>query len=132
MLANEQELVPKRWNRILPFGDYIVDRWAKTKALGFVGASSIYDSALVLGGVEIGIDTWIGPFTVLDGTGGGLVVGDYCSISAGVRIYTHDTVEWATSGGEATPATAPVGSGTAAISAQTSSSAEASTSEMAM
>jgi acetyltransferase-like isoleucine patch superfamily enzyme len=30
---------------------------------------------------------------------GGLVIGDYCSISAGVQIYTHDTVRWALSGG---------------------------------
>jgi acetyltransferase-like isoleucine patch superfamily enzyme len=29
---------------------------------------------------------------VLDGSGGGLVIGDHCSISSGVHIYTHDTV----------------------------------------
>ena len=48
--------------------------------------------------VKVGKNTWIGPFTVLDGTGG-LEIGDTCSISAGVQIYTHDTVEWAISGG---------------------------------
>lgn len=108
LLANEQELHHKRWNRSLPFGDYIVDRWEKAKALGFGEGSSIYDSALVLGDVKVGKCTWIGPFTVLDGSGGGLVIGDYCSISAGVQIYTHDTVEWAISGGKATSARAPV------------------------
>jgi hypothetical protein len=33
---------------------------------------------------------------ILDGRGG-LLIGDYVSISAGVQIYTHDTVEWSTS-----------------------------------
>ena len=28
------------------------------------------------------------------------MIGDYVSISAGVHIYTHDTVHWALSGGE--------------------------------
>ena len=107
MLAQEQFLVQERWNRSLPFGDYIVDRWEKAKALGFGEGSSIYDSALVMGDVIVGKNTWIGPFTVLDGSGG-LIIGDYCSISAGVHIYSHDTVEWATSGGKAAPAQAPV------------------------
>jgi acetyltransferase-like isoleucine patch superfamily enzyme len=53
----------------------------------------------VFGDVRVGEHTWIGPFTILDGSGGGLVIGSYCSISAGVHIYTHDTVRWALSGG---------------------------------
>jgi acetyltransferase-like isoleucine patch superfamily enzyme len=36
---------------------------------------------------------------MLDGSGGGLTIGDYVSISSGVHIYTHDTVLWAVSGG---------------------------------
>jgi acetyltransferase-like isoleucine patch superfamily enzyme len=44
---------------------------------------------------------------VPDGSGDGLVIGDYCFISAGVQTYTHDTVEWTTSGGKAIPAQAP-------------------------
>jgi acetyltransferase-like isoleucine patch superfamily enzyme len=37
---------------------------------------------------------------VLDGSGG-LTIGDHCSISAGVHLYTHDTVRRALSGGVA-------------------------------
>ena len=48
--------------------------------------------------VEIGENTWIGPFTILDGTGG-LKIGSYCSISTGVQIYSHNTVKYAISGG---------------------------------
>jgi acetyltransferase-like isoleucine patch superfamily enzyme len=87
------------WNRALPFADYLVDRWERAKALGFEEGSSIYDSVLVLGDVTVGSKTWIGPFCVLDGSGG-LAIGEYCSISAGVQIYSHDSVNWAVSGGE--------------------------------
>lgn len=98
MLAQQQQHVQAHWNRSLPFGDYIVDRWQKARELGFGEGASIYDSALVMGDVAVGKNTWIGPFTVLDGSGG-LEIGDNCSISAGVQIYTHDTVKWAISGG---------------------------------
>lgn len=95
-----QREVIQHHQRSLPFGDYIVDRWEKAQALGFGSGTSIYDSVVVLGEVRVGSDTWIGPFVVLDGSGG-LTIGSHCSISAGVQIYSHDTVEWALSGGTA-------------------------------
>lgn len=76
-----------------------MDRWEKAQMLGFGEGTSIYDSSVVIGDVRVGSNTWIGPFTVLDGSGGGLSIGDNCSISAGVQIYTHDTVSRALSGG---------------------------------
>jgi acetyltransferase-like isoleucine patch superfamily enzyme len=92
--------VDARWSRTLPLGDYIVDRWAKAKLLGFAEGASIYDSSLVFGDVRVGAGTWVGPFAILDGSGG-LTIGSHCSISAGAQIYTHDSVRWATSGGAA-------------------------------
>lgn len=92
--------VARRWKRSLPFGDYIVDRWEKARELGFGEGTSCYDSVLVLGQVNVGSHTWIGPFVVLDGSGG-LRIGSHCSISAGVQIYSHDSVQWAASGGQA-------------------------------
>lgn len=97
--VDRQSEIADKFNRTLPFGDYVVDRWEKAAQLGFGEKSSIYDSSLVIGDVSVGRHTWIGPFTVLDGSGGGLSIGDYCSISAGVQIYTHDTVSWSLSGG---------------------------------
>lgn len=88
------------YNRVLPFGDTVVDRWEKARLLGFGTNSSIYDSSLVLGDVSVSNDTWIGPYTVLDGSGGGLTIGAHCSISAGVQIYTHDTVKRSLTGGD--------------------------------
>jgi acetyltransferase-like isoleucine patch superfamily enzyme len=107
LLAQEMNTVRQRWNRSLPFADYIVDRWSKARSLGFGESSSVYDSALIIGDVTVGRSTWIGPFTVLDGSGG-LEIGEHCSISAGVQIYTHDTVRWALSGGKLPTEYAPV------------------------
>lgn len=99
--------VSSKFNRALPFGDYVVDRWEKARELGFGEGTSIYDSSLVLGQVTVGRNTWIGPFTVLDGSGGGLEIGSNCAISAGVQIYTHDTVARQVSGGSAPVEHAP-------------------------
>ena len=93
-----REAVDAQFRRTLPFGDYVVDRWEKARALGFGEGVSIYDSALVFGDVTVGSKTWIGPFVILDGSGG-LSIGANCSISAGTQIYSHDTVRWAISGG---------------------------------
>jgi acetyltransferase-like isoleucine patch superfamily enzyme len=93
--------------RSLPFGDEINDRWDRAAALGFGAGTSVYDSSLIIGDVRVGERTWIGPFTVLDGSGG-LEIGDTCSISAGVQIYSHDSVRWAVSGGRAEYERAPV------------------------
>jgi len=92
--------IKKKWNRVLPFNEEITDRWEKAKYLGFGEGSSIYDSSIVIGDVKVGKNTWIGPFTILDGNGGKLEIGDNCSISAGVQVYTHDSVKWAVSGGK--------------------------------
>jgi len=110
LLARRAE-VASSFNRVLPFGDYISDRWEKASELGFGEGASIYDSAHVFGDVRVGKGTWIGPFTILDGSGGGLQIGSNCSISAGAQIYTHDTVAWATSGGQVGAAKAPTSIG---------------------
>jgi acetyltransferase-like isoleucine patch superfamily enzyme len=96
-LARRREL-HTQFNRTLPFGDYIVDRWEKARELGFGEGASVYDSSVILGDVKVGNHTWIGPFTLLDGSGG-LEIGSHCSISAGVQIYSHDTVRRSISGG---------------------------------
>jgi acetyltransferase-like isoleucine patch superfamily enzyme len=88
------------YKRRVPFGDLITDRWANAKEYGFGEGTSMYDSAVVLGSVKVGRNVWIGPNTVLDGSGG-LEIGDNVAISTGAQIYSHHTVRWATSGGKA-------------------------------
>jgi acetyltransferase-like isoleucine patch superfamily enzyme len=53
--------------------------------------------AWVIGEPEIGVGTWIGAFTVIDGSGG-LVIGAGCDISCGAQIYTHSSVRRCVSG----------------------------------
>ncbi len=92
-----------KWRRSLPFYEEMLGdsaRWDRARFLGFGDATSIYEGSYVYGDVKVGEDTWIGPFTVLDGSGG-LTIGDYCSISSGVQIYSHETMEWALTGGKA-------------------------------
>lgn len=84
--------VREQWDRSLSFGDALFDRWERAERLGFAEGASIYDSALVYGDVRVGEHTWIGPGVLLDGSGGGLEIGAWCAVSAGVQIYTHDTV----------------------------------------
>jgi acetyltransferase-like isoleucine patch superfamily enzyme len=93
------EQLRSKYRRSLSFQDGSFDRWKRAKRLGFGEGTSVYNSALVYGDVTVGRQTWIGPNVILDGSGGGLTIGDFCSVSSGVHIYTHDTVLWALSGG---------------------------------
>jgi acetyltransferase-like isoleucine patch superfamily enzyme len=86
------------FNRSLPFNEEISDRWDRAQSLGFGEKSSIYDSAFVFGNVKIGKNCWIGPFTIIDGSGG-LSIGDNCTISVGVHLYSHDNLKQTLTGG---------------------------------
>ena len=111
-----REELRQRGQRDLPLEELLFDRWERARALGFGDGTSVYHNSYIYGDVQVGAHTWIGPFTLLDGSGG-LRIGSYCSISAGVQIYTHDTVAWAVSGGRAASSAARWRSATAATSA---------------
>ncbi|WP_104722763.1 acyltransferase, partial [Helicobacter mesocricetorum] len=95
------------YNRVLPLSEYFNDRVKKAKKLGWGEGSSCYDNVYIFGDVRVGRHTFVGPFCVLDGSGG-LEIGSSCSISAGVHIYTHNSVKWAFSGGKESYEYAPV------------------------
>jgi acetyltransferase-like isoleucine patch superfamily enzyme len=95
-----QQRMMSRWNRDLPFDELLFDRWERARRLGFGEGASIYHNTFVMGDVRIGRSTWVGPFVMLDGRGG-IEIGDFCSISTAVHVYSHDSVRWALSGGEA-------------------------------
>jgi acetyltransferase-like isoleucine patch superfamily enzyme len=87
--------------------ELLFDRWERAKCLGFGEGSSIYHISYIYGDVKVGENTWIGPFTVLDGSGG-LIIGDYCDISSVFQIYSHDTIKRSLSGGRLSIDKAPV------------------------
>lgn len=94
-----REATLERHGRLNPFAEDLEDWQAKGRAwTGEDRGVTIYDSATLIGDVELGEGTWVGPFTMLDGSGG-LTVGHHCSIATGAQLLTHDTVAWALSGG---------------------------------
>ncbi len=111
--AARDDALRRDFDRSLPFADGLFDRWERARRLGFGEGASIYDSAMVLGSVAVGAYTWVGPSVLLDGSGGGLTIGEWCSISAGAHLYTHDTVRWSLSRGAVARTTAPVRIGSA-------------------
>ncbi len=107
IVHSKRSWVREKFDRVLPLNEILTDRWEKAAYLGFGKGTSIYDSSIVFGKVKVGQNTWIGPHTILDGTGS-LSIGNNCSVSAGVQIYTHDSVQWAVSGGKMPYEYAPV------------------------
>lgn len=101
LYRRSDERLREEYRRSLSFQDALFDRWERARRLNFSEGASIYNSAEVFGEVLVGAKTWVGPYVILDGSAGGVRIGDYCSISAGVHIYTHDTVAWALTGGKA-------------------------------
>lgn len=89
-----------KYNRINPFIEDLTD-W-KERGEFYFGPGlniTVYNSSTISGNVKVGKNTWIGPYTALDGGVNGLSIGEFCSIASGVNILTHDSVKWALSGG---------------------------------
>lgn len=82
----------KEYERFVSIGDLISERSVNAMQLGFGEGSTCYDNVLVLGDVTVGKNTWIGPNVILDGSGT-LIIGDFVTISAGVQIYTHNSIQ---------------------------------------
>lgn len=90
-----------KYDRVLPSGELIFNRFDKAKYLCCGENTSIYDSSVIIGceGVKIGSNVWIGPYTLLEGSNAELVIEDFVSIDSGVMIYTHDSTKYYVSGG---------------------------------
>lgn len=80
----------KKYDRALPLDEMLLDRWKKAELLGFGEKTSVYENVYIYGKPQVGKNVWIGPFAVLDGSGG-LSIGDGCDISCGVMIFSHST-----------------------------------------
>ena len=98
-LGFAQKKYQEKWNRFIPPYDVLFDRWKNGENFGFGENSNISSMSYVIGNVKIGKNCYIGPFTILDGSGG-LEIGDNTSIAAGVHIYSHDTISKSLSGGK--------------------------------
>jgi len=82
-----------RFNRHVPLGTLVHDRWAVAKEYGFGEGTSVYDECLILGDVTVGRHCWIGPFTVLDGNFAAIRIGDHTCLGTGAHIYSHHAID---------------------------------------
>ncbi|UZN01930.1 acyltransferase [Cellulomonas sp. S1-8] len=64
---------------------------------GALPPNPYHEHAWIVGEPTIGEGTWIGAFTVIDGSGG-LTIGAGCDIAAGVQVYTHSSARRCVSG----------------------------------
>lgn len=99
-LENKRNEMKQNFNRVLPTNELLFNRFEKAKYLKCGISSSVYDTSVVMGDVEIGDNVWIGPYTILEGINGKLKIGNFVSINAGVAIYTHDSTKYYVSGGK--------------------------------
>ena len=92
-LENKRNEMKRKFNRVLPTGELLFNRFEKAEYLNCGEETSIYDTSVIMGDVQIGRHVWIGPYTILEGLNAKLCIGDYVTISAGVSIYTHDSTK---------------------------------------
>lgn len=98
-MSSKRDDMRKKYDRVLPSGELIFNRFDKGAYLNCGAGSSVYDTSVVLGNVCIGDHVWVGPYTLLDGSAAPLVIGDYVSINTGAMVYTHDSTKNYVSGG---------------------------------
>jgi len=97
-----------RFDRHVPLGTLLDDRWDLAQRCGFGEGTSVYDECLIQGDVRVGRHVWIGPYTILDGKNAPLVIGDNVDIGSGSHLYTHNAMESTLSGRRAPVVVAPV------------------------
>jgi acetyltransferase-like isoleucine patch superfamily enzyme len=97
-----------KFNRMNPFFEDLFSWHERSEFwMGRKNNVTIYNSSLLIGDVQIGESSWIGPNSTLDGTGT-ISIGSFCSISTGAQLITHDTVKWALSSGMVSRETGPI------------------------
>lgn len=107
-MRNKRNEMKEKYDRVLPSGELIFNRFDKAKYLNCGENSSVYDTCIVMGNVKIGNHVWVGPYTLLEGSNADLVIEDFVSIDAGVMIYTHDSTKYYVSGAKAPFVKGPV------------------------
>ena len=99
-MALKRKDMKSAYNRVLPSGELIFNRFDKARYLNCGEGTSIYDTCVVMGDVKIGDHVWVGPYTLLEGSNAELTIENFVSINAGVMIYTHDSTKYYVSGGK--------------------------------
>ncbi len=101
LLLRLRKRMKAKFNRHVPLGTLLNDRWLLAGQHNFGEGTNIYDECLILGDVVLGKQCWVGPYTILDGNFAPLRIGDHTSIGSGSHIYSHNTIERTLTGGQA-------------------------------
>ena len=99
-ISDKRDEMKEQYNRVLPSGELIFNRFDKARYLKMGKDTSAYDTSVIMGDIVVGDNVWIGPYTLIEGINGRVEIGDYVSINAGVMIYTHDSTKHYVSGGK--------------------------------
>ena len=99
LMCDRREEMRRKYNRVLPSGEVIYNRFDKSKDLGFGEGSSVYDTSVIMGDIKVGNHVWIGPYTLVEGATDNVEIGDYVTLDSGVMVYTHDSTKYYVSGG---------------------------------
>jgi acetyltransferase-like isoleucine patch superfamily enzyme len=67
--------------------------YQRARRCGFGDGTVVCATAIIYGHPKIGKNVFIGPYTIIDGTGP-LAIGDGCQISPHAMIWTHGTHHW--------------------------------------
>ncbi|MBO6108596.1 MAG: acyltransferase [Eubacterium sp.] len=102
-IEKKRDRMKAEYNRVLPTGELIFNRFDKAGYLDAGEGTSIYDTSVIMGDVKIGSHVWIGPYTLLEGANSELTIGDYVTVNTGAVIYTHDSTKHFLSPGGAEP-----------------------------
>ena len=98
-LDRRRQEMMRQYDRILPTGELLFNRYDKAAFLGTGDGTSIYDTSVIMGDVRLGCHVWVGPYTLLEGVHAPISIGDFVSINSGVQIYSHDSTKYYVSGG---------------------------------
>ena len=93
------QFTKQQYNRQNPFYENLIDWQEKGLEISGNRGTTVYESSTIIGDVKIGDGCWIGPFTMVDGSGG-LTIGRCVTISSGAMIYSHDTLKYTLSDGK--------------------------------
>jgi acetyltransferase-like isoleucine patch superfamily enzyme len=101
LLTRLRRKLKAKYNRHVPLGTLLHDRWDVAREYRFGEGTSVYDECLIQGDVTMGERCWVGPYTVLDGNFAALRIGNNVSIGTGAHVYTHDTIDRTLTDGQA-------------------------------
>ncbi len=82
-MEQKRNEMKKLYNRVLPSGELIFNRYEKAGYLDCGEGTSVYDTSVVMGDVKIGKNTWVGAGVTVSNN---VSICDDCMIGAGAVV----------------------------------------------